>query len=97
MTEYREINQIKISKRWSNHSNIDLPVYNDNGEMKSILELYDFQDMADEYLVELEIRNYSRNTIKTYASIIKNLREYFQSVSDLYDERRFLRSFKKIP
>ncbi|WP_224424942.1 site-specific tyrosine recombinase/integron integrase [Methanobrevibacter sp. TMH8] len=50
--------------------------------------------MMEEYLIELEIRNYSRNTIKTYKSVIKNLYEYLDSVNDLYDEKKFLRSFK---
>ncbi|MBM4241521.1 MAG: recombinase XerC [Euryarchaeota archaeon] len=60
-----------------------------------ILENLDFPDMIEEYLVELEIRNYSRNTIKTYKSIINNFYKFLLNEKDLYDERRILRSFKR--
>ncbi|RBQ24088.1 putative tyrosine recombinase XerC-like protein [Candidatus Methanobinarius endosymbioticus] len=95
MDEYSEINQIKTSKKWFDPPNNDLPAYDANGEMISILEIHDFPDMIEEYLIELDIRNYSQNTIKTYRSIIKNFHEYLLSDKELYDERRFLRSFKK--
>ncbi|MBZ9570341.1 tyrosine-type recombinase/integrase [Methanobrevibacter sp. TMH8] len=94
MTEYSEINQIKISKKWFDPPNNGLPAYDENGDIKTILEVFDFEEMMEEYLIELEIRNYSRNTIKTYKSVIKNLYEYLDSVNDLYDEKKFLRSFK---
>ena len=95
MAEYSEINQIKTSRKWFDSPDFGLPVYDENGNMKNILDVYNFPDMIEDYLVELEIRNYSQNTIKTYKSIIKNFYQYLQSVFDLYDEKRFLRSFKK--
>lgn len=95
MNEYFEVNQIKNSKKWLGSPNDGLPVYDENGEMKSILKIYDFQDMIEEYLIELEIRNYSQNTIKTYKSIIKNFYKFLSTEKDLHDEKRFLRSFKK--
>lgn len=96
MDKYSEVNRIKTSKKWFESPNNDLlPVYDENGELKNILEIYDFQDMIEEYLIELEIRNYSQNTIKTYKSIIKNFHEFLNSEKDLYDEKRFIRSFKK--
>jgi len=95
MAEFSEINQIRTSRKWFDPPETGLPVYDKDGNKKSILDVYDFPDMIEEYLVELEIRNYSQNTIKTYKSIIKNFHKYLQSVSDLFDERRFLRSFKK--
>ncbi|MDR2966598.1 MAG: tyrosine-type recombinase/integrase [Methanobacteriaceae archaeon] len=51
--------------------------------------------MIEEYLIELEIRNYSQNTIKTYKSIVNNFYNYLLNEKDLYDDRRFLRSFKR--
>ncbi|MCL2115364.1 MAG: tyrosine-type recombinase/integrase [Methanobrevibacter sp.] len=51
--------------------------------------------MIEEYLIELEIRNYSHNTIKTYKSIVSNFYNYLLDEKDLYNERRFLRSFKR--
>ncbi|MCK9150956.1 tyrosine-type recombinase/integrase [Methanobacterium alcaliphilum] len=51
--------------------------------------------MIEEYLIELEIRNYSRNTIKTYKSIVNGFHTFLLNEKDLYDERRVLRSFKR--
>jgi integrase/recombinase XerD len=76
-------------------SPIKLPSYDDNGKMESIMEIFDFQTMFEDYLIELEIRNYSRNTIKTYSSIIKNFIEYLSKQEDLFDDKRFLRTFKR--
>ena len=95
MAENSEINQLKAYKKWFESPDTGLPVYDVEGNMKSIFDVYDFQEMVEDYFIELEIRNYSRNTIKTYKSIIKNLYEYLKDVPDLYDEKRFLRSFKK--
>ncbi len=95
MVKYSDTNQIKNSKNWFDPPNNGLPAYNENGDLISVLEVYDFPDMIEEYLIELEIRNYSKNTIKTYKSIIKNLHEYLMTQDDLYDEKRFIRSFKR--
>ena len=62
---------------------------------KSILETFDFPEMIEDYLIELEIRNYSRNTIKTYKSIVLNFYKFLQLEKNLTDERRVLRTFKK--
>lgn len=62
---------------------------------KSILDDFDFPEMIEDYLIELEIRNYSRNTIKTYKSIVINFYEFLKSEKNLTDERRVLRAFKK--
>ncbi|MDO5848899.1 MAG: tyrosine-type recombinase/integrase [Methanobrevibacter sp.] len=51
--------------------------------------------MIDDYLVELEIRNYSPNTIKTYNSIINNFYKFLQNEEKLFDDRQFLRIFKR--
>ncbi len=61
----------------------------------SILEEYDFPEMIEDYLIELEIRNYSRNTIKTYKSIVINFHNFLQLEKNLTDDRRVLRAFKK--
>jgi integrase/recombinase XerD len=67
----------------------------EQNERKTLLEIYDFHDMIEEYLIELEIRNYSRNTIKTYKSIVNCFYRFLLDEKDLFDERRVLRSFKK--
>ena len=90
-----ENSNISFNKNEILINDVKLPVYDNNGEKKSILDIFDFQDMIEEYLIELEIRNYSQNTIKTYKSIVNNFYKYLSSEKDLYDERRFLRSFKK--
>lgn len=64
-------------------------------DRKNILEVFNFPEMLEDYLFELEIRNYSLNTIKTYKSIINNFYKYLQNGKEIYDERMILRSFKK--
>jgi len=62
---------------------------------ENILDAYDFPEMIEDYLIELEIRNYSKNTIKTYRSIIINFHKFLKGEKDLYDERLVLRAFKR--
>lgn len=62
---------------------------------ENILEAFDFPEMIEDYLIELEIRNYSKNTIKTYRSIVNNFYKFLLGEEDLYDERLVLRAFKK--
>ncbi|MBU4534414.1 MAG: tyrosine-type recombinase/integrase [Euryarchaeota archaeon] len=69
--------------------------WSQEGGRKTILEVLDFPDMIEEYLIELEIRNYSLNTIKTYKSIVNNFYKFLLGEEDLYDDRRVLRSFKR--
>lgn len=81
------------------HNNLDinsvkLPVYDSDGNLKHICEVLDFNQMYEDYMIELEIRNYSENTVKTYGSIIKNFIEYINT-EKIYDRKQFLRSFKK--
>jgi len=62
---------------------------------KNMLEVFDFPEIMEDYLFELEIRNYSLNTIKTYKSIINNFNKFLKNEKELYDERMILRSFKR--
>ena len=66
-----------------------------NFNPKNILEVYDFPEMMEDYLFELEIRNYSLNTIKTYKSIINNFHKFLKERKGNNDERMILRSFKR--
>lgn len=66
-----------------------------NTNIKSLLEVFNFPNMIEDYFIELEIRNYSINTIKTYRSIINNFYKYLQKQDDLNDEKRVLRTFKQ--
>lgn len=79
----------------TNNEGIQLPIKNIDGTYKSILEIYDFEEMIEDYLTELEIRNYSRNTIKTYKSIIINFHKFLITETKLYTEKHILRSFKR--
>jgi integrase/recombinase XerD len=85
----------KISPNASKGFHSPLPPESKEDDRKTLLEAYDFPDMIEEYLIELEIRNYSRNTIKTYKSIVNNFYRFLSDEKDLYDDRRVLRSFKK--
>lgn len=64
-------------------------------DRKNILEVFNFPEMLEDYLFELEIRNYSLNTIKTYKSIISNFYKYLKNGKEIYDEGLILRTFKK--
>ena len=64
-------------------------------DKKHLMEVFDFESMLEDYLIELEIRNYSENTVKTYSSIIHNLINYMKNEENLYDGKRFLASFRK--
>jgi len=55
--------------------------------------LKDFPEMMEDYLIELEIRNYSLNTIKTYKSILDNFYRFLKDEGTLDDN--ISRSFKK--
>lgn len=85
------------TKPSNNHSQENIPVFPvyRNGEKIHLLDYFDFDEMIDDYLVELEIRNYSPNTIKTYNSIINNFYKFLQNEEKLFDDRQFLRIFKR--
>ena len=36
------------------------------------LEKIEFKDKLDDYILEMDIQNYSQNTLKTYTSILNN-------------------------
>jgi integrase/recombinase XerD len=61
----------------------------------NILEAFNFPEMIEDYLIELEIRNYSRNTIKTYRSIINNFHKFLQGEEELNSEQQVLKTFKR--
>ena len=90
MNQYQKSNTAKIYDE-----DIQLPIKDINGKYKSILEIYDFEEMIEDYLTELEIRNYSINTIKTYKSIVINFHKFLKNETKLYDEKHVLRSFKR--
>ena len=89
-------NYLRTRPHTSNQEyNLKKHITNEHGEKVPILDIYDFDEMIEDYLVELEIRNYSQNTLKTYTSVIRTFYEYLQKEKNLYTEREFLRSFKR--
>ncbi len=91
------MNQYNHTNRGAGTANYGEVAADDNSYIlpESILDSFDFPEMIEDYLIELEIRNYSRNTIKTYKSIVINFYEFLKSQKDLTDERKVLRAFKK--
>ncbi len=87
--------QYSLSNEKPKLSPVRLPAYDDRGEKKHICSIFDFEEMLDNYVIEMEIRNYSENTIKTYKSIIRNMIDYMNNEEKLYDEKHFLASFKR--
>ncbi len=60
----------------------------------NILDSHDFPELIEDYLMELEIRNYSSNTIRTYRSIINGFHRFLQDESLKNNEIFILKSFK---
>lgn len=89
LTEQLTLSQNRIQK-----APIELPVCDDDGNLKHVCDVFDFNQMYEEYLIELEIRNYSENTVKTYGSIVKNFISYIKN-EKIYDDKQFLKIFKK--
>ena len=87
--------QLNLSNEPIQQAPIKLPVFDENGNKKHLMEVFDFESMLEDYLIELEIRNYSENTVKTYSSIIHNLINYMKKEENLYDGKRFLAAFRK--
>lgn len=59
-----------------------------------ILTLYDLKKLSSEYLLELEIRNYSQNTIKTYSSILKNFIKFISKSPKPLNKQQFSDNFR---
>ena len=53
--------QVTLSNEPISQAPIKLPVYDENGEKMHLTEVFDFESMLEEYLIELEIRNYSED------------------------------------
>ncbi len=89
------------NQKWKNqeettsHLNGKAPDETDSYLRMNILDAYDFPEMIEDYLIELEIRNYSKSTIKTYRSIINNFHRFLKKEEDLRNERLVLRAFKR--
>lgn len=94
MNQFFNTHQENIYNNPIAKSPVNLPVYDEEGNMVNILNIFDFEDMYQEYLIELEIRNYSQNTLKTYSSIIRNFNQYLKTQDKLYTDNHFIRSFK---
>lgn len=87
--------QRKPRKREESEYNFKKSIYDENGKEILILDYYDFDELIEDYLIELEIKNYSLNTIKTYKSIINTFYEYLKGQKKLFNEKQFLRAFKR--
>jgi len=61
--------------------------------MKTKSVLKDFPEMIEDYLIDLEIRNYSLNTIKIYRSILNNFYKFLTDEEN--SDKNILRSFKR--
>lgn len=59
------------------------------------IELLDFPGVIEEYLLDLEIRNYSKRTIDTYGSIINNFYEFLKDKRELKYENDILIQFRE--
>lgn len=67
----------------------------DNEENSNILSIYDFKQIKEDYIIELEIRNYSKNTITTYSSIVSSFIDFITKQNEITDKTQFLNLFKQ--
>ena len=68
-------------------------VMNDD-ENNLILSIYDLNQLKKEYFLELEIRNYSPNTLRTYSSVINKFIKFIEKNSQTFNKQQFLDNFK---
>ncbi len=61
----------------------------------TFLEEMDFEDIIEDYILEMDIQSYSENTLKTYTSILHSFYNFLLTEKRLKDEQGLLRSFKK--
>lgn len=54
-----------------------------------------FEDLIEDYILEMDIQSYSENTLKTYSSILHSFHNFLLNEKRLNDEKGLLRSFKK--
>jgi integrase/recombinase XerD len=94
MVKHSKINQLISSYENISEECIKLAIRDENDNMENMFEVLDFKGMIEDYLIELEIRNYSKNTIKTYKSVILSFYNYIIDIKYLYNEQRFLKIFK---
>jgi integrase/recombinase XerD len=76
----------------------DIKVQSDDSYIlkgNNILDEFDFPELIEDYLMELEIRNYSPNTIRTYRSIVNGFHRFLQNEAKLNNEIFILKSFKR--
>ena len=62
--------QLNLSNEPIQQAPIKLPVFDENGDKKHLMEVFDFESMLEDYLIELEIRNYSENNRNRNKSFI---------------------------
>ncbi|PAV07528.1 site-specific tyrosine recombinase/integron integrase [Methanosphaera cuniculi] len=58
-------------------------------------ESLNIEDFIEDYLITLEIRNYSDNTIQTYQTILNGFNTFIKTHGRIKSEKDLLRAFKK--
>lgn len=73
---------------------VELPIIKNN-KIQNLNNIFPFNKMIQEYILEITILNYSKNTILTYRSILKGFHKYLKKQKDLYDPHTFRQAYKK--
>lgn len=63
--------------------------------VEDYLEQVDFEGQIEDYILEMDIQNYSSNTLKTYQSILNNFHTFLENEGKIKNETSLLRYFKK--
>lgn len=61
----------------------------------TVIDLEYYPEMVEDYFIELEMKDYSRSTIKLYKSIINDFYKFLIEEKIIYDKKGLLRTFKK--
>lgn len=61
----------------------------------NFLEEIEFEELIEDYILEMDIQSYSENTLKTYTSILHSFHDFLLKEKRIKNEAGVLRAFKK--
>ncbi|MDO5852393.1 MAG: tyrosine-type recombinase/integrase [Methanobacteriaceae archaeon] len=62
---------------------------------EDIIDKSEYKEQIEDYIIEMDIRNYSINTLKTYNSILKNFYRFIETQNKELTQKQLLKLFKK--
>ncbi|RAP51832.1 MAG: recombinase XerC [Methanosphaera sp. rholeuAM270] len=59
------------------------------------LEEIEFEELIEDYILDMDLQSYSQNTLKTYSSILHSFYDFLSNEKRIKNETGLLRAFKK--